>query len=397
MTTQRFLSYGRHFIDDADRVAVDEVLQGDWLTQGDTISRFEAALAERVGAKYAVAVSSATAGLHIAALAAGLKPGQRSLTSALTFLASANAALYCGAESDLGDIDADSLCLTPVAVRQAIAQRRDPHVIIPVHYAGLSANMRDIRHAAPSCGIIEDACHALGGEDVDGIPVGACRHSDMAVFSFHPVKPITTGEGGMVTTNNADLYHRMLQLRSHGIERDAEFFIDSEQAQDGDVIAPWYFEQQVLGFNYRMTDIQAALGLSQLHKLDAFTVRRRAITKRYDEAFAGVAHMKLAQNKPEQRARSAHHLYVGLFDFPAMGCTRSQFMGRLKARRIGTQVHYVPIYRHPYHKQRLGDVAVDFPETERHYATALSLPIFPAMTDEDVERVIIAVGEAVTG
>lgn len=395
MPQSRFLSYGRHSIDDADRNVVDNVLRGDWLTQGDTIARFEAALAERVGAKYAVAVSNGTAALHIAALAAGVGPGQRSLTSAMTFLASANAALYCGGDSDLGDIVPDSLCLATAAVTDTLARHSNTKVIIPVHFGGLSADMAAIRKAAPNCTIIEDACHALGGTHDDGELIGSCAHSDMAVFSFHPVKPITTAEGGAITTNDPDLYRRLQQLRSHGIERDADHFQEPDQAQDGDTLAPWYFEQQMLGFNYRMTDIQAALGLSQLNKLETFTARRRAIAKVYDEAFADVPHLELAQNAPEQRARSAHHLYLGLFDFSAIGCTRTEFISRLRADQIGSQVHYVPIYRHPFHKARLGDVAAEFPNTEAYYAKTLSLPLFPAMTDEDVQRVIHAVKTAV--
>ncbi|MCW8914454.1 MAG: UDP-4-amino-4,6-dideoxy-N-acetyl-beta-L-altrosamine transaminase [Magnetovibrio sp.] len=391
----QFLSYGRHFVDADDRKAVDTVLRGDWLTQGDTIARFEATLAEAVGAKYAVAVSNGTAGLHLACLAAGLDKNDRSLTSALTFVASANAGLYCAAQSDVGDIDPQTLCLSADAVKSAVAKHANTKVIIPVHFAGLSADVKAIRAAAPDALIVEDACHALGGQDADGNNVGSCAYSDMVVFSFHPVKPITTAEGGAITTNDKGLYQKLMKLRSHGIERDVPQLMEPDQGMDGGECAPWYYEQQMLGFNYRLTDIQAALGLSQLSKLDRFTQRRREIVKRYDQAFADVNYIKTAQNLPHQRSSSAHHLYLGLFDYMALGLTRTQVMQRLRKRNIGTQVHYIPVYRQPYHKQRLGDVADQFPNTEEYYAQALSLPIFPNMSDDDVERVITAVKELV--
>ena len=389
----KFIPYGRQLIDDDDRKAVEEVLSGDWLTQGPSIESFERALAEYCGAKYAVAVSNGTAGLHIAGLAAGLKPGKRSLTSALTFVASANAALYCQAESDLADIDPGTLCLSPQAVEQA----DNPDVIIPVHFAGLSADSAAIRAQAPNSVIIEDACHALGAQDVDGNMVGSCANADMAVFSFHPVKPITTGEGGAVLTNDEELYRKLLMLRSHGITRELEELQDVGQSQDEGEHAPWYYEQQMLGFNYRMTDIQAALGLSQLKKVDVFTQRRRDIAARYDEAFAALGSMDLAQNHPNQRKRSSHHLYVGLFDYEKMGCSRTAFMKRLRESGVGSQVHYIPVYRQPLHRERLGDVASAYPNTEAYYSKALSLPIFPKMKDEDVEAVIAGVTSAVNG
>ncbi|MEG3618523.1 UDP-4-amino-4,6-dideoxy-N-acetyl-beta-L-altrosamine transaminase [Magnetovibrio sp. PR-2] len=387
-SNHKFLSYGRHYVDEADRRAVEDVLRGDWLTQGQTVTRFEEALAERVGAKYAISVTSGTAALHIAMLASGMSPRDVSLTSAFTFVASANAALYCGADSDLGDIDIDTLCLSNDAVAAYVDKSSyDVKTIVPVHYGGLSVNVGALKDISPKSIIIEDASHSLGGDDEQGRPIGSCADSDMAIFSFHPVKPITTGDGGMVTTNDKELYKRLLQFKGHGIVR-GDDVVDIEQASDGIDSAPWYYEQQVLGYNYRMTDIQAALGLSQLGKLDTFTKRRREIAKYYDQCFGDLIHMRPAQNRPEYRERSSHHLYVGLFDFEGLGCTKTQFMKKLRADGVGTQVHYIPVYRHPYHRKRLGDVAEHFPGTEQAYNQALSLPIFPSMRDEDVEHVV---------
>lgn len=383
-----FIGYGRQWIDDTDLAIVNDVLRGEWLTQGPMVVRFEAALAERVGAKYAVAVSSGTAALHIAALAVGLGPGKRSVTSTLSFVASANASHYVGAQTRLGDVEAKRLSLDPAAAHGA-------DVVIPVHFAGLDANMSAIRAAAPQAAIIEDACHALGAVHEDGSAVGSCMHSDMAVLSFHPVKSITTGEGGAVLTNDADLCARLQALRSHGIVR--EGFVDADQATNGGEPAAWYYEQQTLGFNYRLSDMQAALGLSQLNRLDMFVSRRREIAARYDEAFRGLAHLDLVQADPAERARSAHHLYVGLFDFAALDTTRTAIMNDLHSQGIGSQVHYIPIHRQPYHKALLNVGCEHFPNAERYYERCLSLPIFPAMTDEEVERVIQAVTRVMGG
>lgn len=389
------LGYGRQSIDQSDIDAVVSVLRGDFLTQGPAVERFEGALAERVGARHAVAVSSGTAGLHIACLAAGLGPGDRGLTAAVTFAASSNCLLYAGAETEFIDIDRDALCMAPAALEKRLASVPDTKAIIPVHFAGLAHASAEIRGLAKGRVVIEDAAHAIGGKYAGGKPVGCGDFSDMSVFSFHPVKTITTGEGGAVVTNDDELARRLRAFRSHGIERDPARFSSSETREGGRVM-PWRYEQQMLGFNYRMTDFQAALGLSQLGKLDRFLERRRAIARRYDEAFSKLPHLRLSQSAPRDRARSGHHLYVALFDFRAMRITRTAFMTKLREHGIGSQVHYIPVYRHPYYAKRYGLMPAAFPEAENYYSGCLSLPFYPALTDEDVEHVVATVTKAVT-
>ena len=279
-------------------------------------------MAERVGARHAVAVSSGTAGLHIACLAAGVGPGDRGLTAAITFAASANCLLYAGADAGFVDIDRDALGMTPAMLEKTLASAPQTKAVIPVHLSGLAHASAEIRTLAKGRIVIEDAAHSVGGSYACGKPVGCGAYADMSVFSFHPVKTITTGEGGAVVTNDGELARRLRALRSHGIERDAARFVGADAREDGRV-KPWLYEQQMLGFNYRMTDIQAALGLSQLGKLDRFLERRRAIARRYDEAFGKLPHVRLPQSAPRDRARSGHHLYIALFDFAAMRTTRT--------------------------------------------------------------------------
>jgi len=281
----RFLGYGRQLIGEDDIAAVVSVLRGDHLTRGPMVDRFEAALADRVGARHCVAVSSGTAALHIACLAAGLKPGDLGLTTPLTFVASANAMLYCGATPLLADIDPDGLGLAPQAAEATIADHPEIRALLPVHFGGLAHGSAALRRVSGARRVIEDACHALGGGYEDGQPVGCGVHADMTVFSFHPVKPITTAEGGAVVTNDPELYRMLRLLRSHGIEHASERLTHQDAAFESGAPNPWYYEQQVLGFNYRMSDLQAALGLSQLGKLEAFTARRRSIAQRYDAIF----------------------------------------------------------------------------------------------------------------
>jgi UDP-4-amino-4,6-dideoxy-N-acetyl-beta-L-altrosamine transaminase len=382
-----FLGYGRQSIDDADIEAVVGVLRSDFLTQGPAVERFEAALAERTGARYAISVSNGTAALHLACLAADVGHGDVGLTSAITFAASANCIRYVSGEPGFVDIDGASLGMSLDGLRHALELAPQTKVVIPVHLAGLADEACEIRGAAQGRTVIEDAAHSLGGQYACGRPVGCGAYSDMTTLSFHPVKTITTGEGGAVLTNDEKLARRLRRLRSHGIERDPSRFT-GEDFSEGNAVKPWYYEQQELGFNYRMTDIQAALGFTQLSKLDRFIARRREIAARYDEAFSGLLGVGLPQSSPAQRARSAHHLYILLFDFEALSTTRSSVMSKLRDCGIGTQVHYIPVYRLPYYADRFPVDAERYLAAERYYASCLSIPMHPGLTDEDVEYVI---------
>jgi perosamine synthetase len=390
----RFLGYGRQNIDRGDIDAVVAALESDFLTQGPQVERFEGALAERVGARHAVAVCSGTAALHIACLAAGVGPGDLGLTQAITFAASANCLIYAGGDAEFVDIDPATLGMSVPALAQALKAVPSAKAIIPVHMAGLAHAAADIRELAGERIVIEDAAHAVGGTYSCGKPVGSCAYSDLAVFSFHPVKQMTTGEGGAVLTNDPELARRLKLLRSHGIERDPARFV-GDDTKDGDRVKPWLGQQHMLGFNYRMTDIQAALGLSQLKKLDRFLERRRAIAGRYDEVFSRLTPMRLPQSAPADRARSGLHLYIAWFDFGAMRTTRTAFITKLSERGVGSQVHYMPVYHHPFHGQRKTIDRNQFPNAEHYYRGCLSLPLHPGLTDEEVERVITAVTDLV--
>jgi UDP-4-amino-4,6-dideoxy-N-acetyl-beta-L-altrosamine transaminase len=392
--TKRFLSYGRQSIDRSDIDAVLAVLQSDFLTQGPALERFEAALAERCGAHHAVAVSSGGAALHIATLAAGFGAGDLGLTAAITFAASANCFNYAGGEAGFVDIDREALGMSPAALQRALAAVPNARAVIPVHMAGLAHGIAEIRAIAKDRVVIEDAAHALGGTYPNGKPIGSCMYSEMTIMSFHPVKLITTGEGGAVLTNDTELARRLRLLRSYGIERDPKRFVGADTQENGRA-KPWLGEQQLLGFNYRMTDIQAALGVSQLARLDGFLRRRREIAARYDSVFAKLPHVRLPQSSAPERARSAHHLYVVLIDFASLRTTRTAFMARLAEFGVGSQVHYRPVYHHPYYAKRTVIDRAGFPEAERYYRGCLSLPLHPGLTDEEVERVVAAVTEAV--
>jgi perosamine synthetase len=381
------LPYGRHWIDEHDVAAVDEVLRGDWLTQGPCVARFETALARTTGARHAVAVASGTAGLHLACLAAGVRPGDTGVTSAITFLASANCIAYCGGTPAFADVDAASMTLDPERL-EAVCRARPPRVIIPVDFAGQPADLPEIQAIARRHGalVIEDAAHALGARyEHGGVERAAagCAHADLAVLSFHPVKHVTTAEGGAVLTNDAALCERLRELRSHGVVRDPERLT----REDG----PWYHEQQALGFNFRLSDLQCALGLSQLLRLEAFVERRRALVARYREALAGLAeHLELLLERPGRR--SSYHLLVARLRGGAP--RRRAVFEFLRARGIRCQVHYYPVPLQPYYRSLLGTREGDFPRAEAYYAGCLSLPLFPRMADADVDRVADALRAA---
>lgn len=385
--SDRPLPYGRQWIDDGDVATVVEVMLSDWLTQGPAVERFEKAVADAVGAREAVAVANGTAGLHIAAIAAGLGPGKRLWTSPITFVASANCALYCGAGVDFVDIDPVDANMSPdrLAEKLAAADREGtlPDVVVPVHFGGQPCDMAAIGGLARRYGfkVIEDACHAIGAIDRDGLKTGACDRSDMTVFSFHPVKVVTTGEGGMVTTNDPRLAAHLRRARTHGITRD----FGPGDPPDG----PWAYRQVEVGYNYRLTDIQAALGCSQLGRLEEFIARRNTLARRYDRELAD---LPLRPLPVCQGARSAYHLYAVRIDEAAAGLSRREVFERLAERGIRCQVHYIPVHLQPVYR-RLGFGPGDFPAAEAYYREAITLPLFPAMSDADQDRVIGALRE----
>ena len=360
------------------------MLRSDWITQGPAVYGFERAVAQYCGVRFAVAVSSATAGLHIACLAAATGPGKTVWTSPNTFVASANCALHCGAAVDFVDIDG-TLNVSVEALELKLAATPAPDVIIPVHFSGRSANVRRIREITNDHGVfvIEDASHAIGGS-FSGSKIGSCEFSDMCVFSFHPVKIITTGEGGVVTTNNEAFYEHLLRLRTHGITRNTAQMANPLEG-------PWYYEQVELGFNYRMTDIQAALGTSQLRRVDQFVERRRHLARRYH---AALAHLPLTLPRMSTDSDSAWHLYVVRLPLSSVGKTRMDVFAHMRARGIGVNVHYIPVHLQPYYRS-LGFERGDFPSSEQYYAEAMSLPLYYDLSEEDQDMVIGALEEAV--
>ena len=382
------IPYGRQDISEADIQAVVDVLRSDFLTQGPAVPAFETAIAQYCGVEHAVAVNSATSALHIACLALGVDKGDIVWTSPITFVASVNCALYCGADVDFVDIDPRTYNQSTERLAEKLVQAeksgRLPKVIIPVHLCGQPCDMAGIHALSQRYGfkIIEDASHAIGGK-YKGEHIGNCRYSDITVFSFHPVKIITTGEGGMALTNDAHLAKRMQLLRSHGITRDAA---DMTHAPDG----PWYYQQIELGFNYRMTDMQAALGLSQMQRLDEFVAKRHAVAKRYDELLAELS-LKSPWQHPD--SYSALHLYVIRLKLGQIRKTHREVFEALRTAGIGVNLHYIPVYRQPYYSD-LGFKSGLCPEAEQYYAEAISLPMYPALSDAQQDQVVSALREA---
>lgn len=378
---QEMLPYGRQWIDDDDIAAVVETLRSSWITQGPAIERFERDVAEYVGARYAVAFANGTAALHGACFAAGIGKGDEVITTPITFLASSNCVLYCGGKPVFADINPLTYNLDPDAVVKQITKKTK--VIIPVDFSGQPAEMDRFHMIAKDYGLIliEDAAHSLGAE-YGGRKTGTL--ADMTMFSFHPVKHITTAEGGIIVTDNAEYAEKLRLFRSHGVTRNPGWMTQSD--------GPWYYEMHALGFNYRITDLQAALGSSQLKKLDRFVKRRREIAAAYTEAFRHMEELQVPYQHPN--ANSSWHLYVLRWRNSKYTGGRDKAFERLRAMNIGVNVHYIPIYRHPYYRS-IGFTDINCPHAEQYYEEALSLPIFPAMTDEDVDYVIRSVSQIV--
>ena len=360
------IPYGRHQLDESDVQAVADVLRGDWLTQGPAVTEFERAVARACDVPHAVAFSSGTAALHGAA-----------------FAASANCGAYLGAVPRFADIDPNTLNVTPATLQAAMSERT--RAVIPVHFTGLPAPMAEIRAAVgPNVCVIEDAAHALGAYTPDE-PVGACRHADMAIFSFHPVKAIAAGEGGMVTTRDPELDARLRLFRTHGITREPQLLTRPDEGA-------WYQEQIELGFNYRLSDIHSALGRSQMHKLERFITERNQVAARYREAFAGAEKVILPPAAPEG-SRHAYHLFV--IRHPEGASARRRLFDGLRERGVYAQVHYLPVYLHPYYAQAYGYAPGHCPAAEQYYESCLSLPCFPGLSPEDQDFVVAAVSELV--
>lgn len=385
------IPYGRQSIDQSDIDAVIGVLRSDHLTQGPAVPAFEHAVTAHCGAEHAVAVNSATSALHVACLALGVGEGDVVWTSPITFVASANCARYCGASVDFVDIDPGTCNLSVAALARKLEEAekagRLPKVVIPVHLCGQSCDMAAIHALGQRYGfrIIEDASHAIGGK-YQGMPIGGCRFSDITVFSFHPVKIITTGEGGMAVTNDAGLAGTMRRLRSHGITREAD---EMTHPPDG----PWYYQQLELGFNYRMTDIQAALGTSQMRRIEEFVTARTSLARRYDSLLPGLP-LSIPQQHPD--THSAWHLYVIRLDLAACRDSHAGIFQKLRGAGIGVNLHYIPVHLQPYYRD-LGFREGHCPEAERYYREAISLPVFPGLTENDQSTVVEALSRLLAG
>jgi len=376
------IPYGKQDINQTDINSVIDVLQSDFLTQGPQVPLFEQMVSNYCSADYGVAVNSATSALHIACLSLGLGKGDWLWTSPNSFVASANCGLYCDARVDFVDIDPQTYNLSSEELEKRLAQARKdnklPKIVIPVHFAGQSCNMKRIYSLSQEYGfkIIEDASHAIGGKYLDK-PIGGCQYSDITVFSFHPVKIITTAEGGLATTNDEKLAERMQLFRSHGVTRDAKLITN---VSEGD----WYYQQVDLGFNYRMTELQAALGVSQMQRLDEFTTKRHILQERYDSLLSGLPIIKPYQDKDSY---SALHLYPIQIDVDKSGRSRKQIFNKFVENGVNVNVHYIPIHMQPYYQQ-FGFKEGDFPNSEAYYACTISIPLFYGMTDSQQDRVV---------
>ena len=381
------IPYGKHHIDEEDIKTVTELLRNENLTQGNMVSKFENAIAEYVGAKYAVAVSSCSAGLHLSCIAADMKSGKTACTSPITFVATANAVKHTGGKIILADIDRKTKNIDSSYLESLLKKNQKIDAIIPVHFSGLAADTKRIREISKDkmVKIIEDAAHALGSRYNDGSKVGCCSNSEMTVFSFHPVKAIATGEGGMITTNDINLYKRLKKIRSHGITKEKDNFLNFKNDQSKSDKNYWYYEMQELGYHYRLTDIQCALGISQLKKIEKFLSKRKKLASNYDNAFKNLKNCKPIQLS--DRSSSSHHLYVLEIDFKKIGKSRNEVMHYLYTNGVSTQVHYIPIPSHPYYRS-LGLNPKDYANSYNYYEKALSIPLFFDLKDEEQKLVI---------
>ena len=388
---KKTLNYGRQSINEEDIQSVLQVLRSDFLTQGPRVKEFEDRFARTVGAEFAVAVCNGTAALHLAIKALEIEKGLSGITSPITFVASANAMIYNELVPGFADIDRQTCCIDPLEIERRM--KADTGVLVPVHFAGQACDMAAIGDIVLERGkkgrrvfVVEDASHAIGSKYPDGRIVGSCCHSDVSTFSFHAVKTISTGEGGMITTNSGEIYKKLLRLRNHGITKSPELFIGKP-----DKGASWYYEMQDLGYNYRITDFQAALGISQLKRLDSFISRRREIVAAYNRKFDGIDWLTIPFEKPG--FFSVYHLYVIRIDFKKIGKTRSAVMAFLRENEINTQVHYIPVHLQPYYSLNYHFQSGDYPVAESYYEQCLSIPLYPEMTGTDVEHVIGTVKE----
>ncbi len=370
-------NYGKQFLDLSDIWQVIKTLRCDFLTQGPKVAEFENAICKYTGAKYAVAVSNATAGLHIAMMALDVGSNDEVITSPITFLASANCALYVGASPKFVDIDSSTACLDVKKLEQAITQKTK--IIIPVHFAGQSCNMKVIKEIADKHNlfVVEDSAHAIGS-DYLAKKVGCCEFSDMSIFSFHPVKNMTTGEGGVITTNNEKFYKKLLLLRSHGMTKDQQILTKND--------GPWYYEMHEFGFNYRLTDIQASLGISQLKKIEKFKKRRREIVEFYKKSFEKDERFSFLEEK--DYANSCFHLFPLLINFDKIKISKKDLFLKLQENGLHLQVHYIPIHLQPFYQSKFSFKEGDFPNAEEYYKKTISLPVYYGLNDYDLRIVV---------